>query len=143
MSVESVSARFTKAGLPRSRRSIQRNCQRDHLICTTVDSEISEMYLIADHGYDHDGFRAALTDAALSGCSAGSRTGVASPCDTTGAPIPLWAFCIAETVIFWLWVLGLKTATSSRSGGHSRPIAVRHPTRTTVRSARQARSAPR
>ena len=46
MTVEDASARFADAGLPRSTRSIQRYCQRGHLSCTTVDTEISEMYLI-------------------------------------------------------------------------------------------------
>jgi hypothetical protein len=46
MTVDDASARFADAGLPRSVRSIQRYCQRGHLSCTTVDTEISEMYLI-------------------------------------------------------------------------------------------------
>lgn len=46
MTVEAASARFAEAGLPRSLRSIQRYCQRGHLTCTTVDTEIAEMYLI-------------------------------------------------------------------------------------------------
>lgn len=46
LTVEEASARFSDAGLPRSVRSIQRYCQRGHLTCTTVDTEISEMYLI-------------------------------------------------------------------------------------------------
>ena len=46
MTVDDVSARFAEAGLPRSVRSIQRYCQRGHLTCTTVDTEISEMYLV-------------------------------------------------------------------------------------------------
>lgn len=46
MTVDDVSARFADAGLPRSVRSIQRYCQRGHLTCATVDTEISEMYLI-------------------------------------------------------------------------------------------------
>lgn len=46
MTVDDASARFAEAGLPRSVRSIQRYCQRGHLTCTTVDTEISEMYLI-------------------------------------------------------------------------------------------------
>ena len=46
MTVDDASARFADAGMPRSVRSIQRYCQRGHLSCTTVDTEISEMYLI-------------------------------------------------------------------------------------------------
>jgi chromosome segregation ATPase len=46
MTVDDASARFAEAGLPRSVRSIQRYCQRGHLTCTSVDTEISEMYLI-------------------------------------------------------------------------------------------------
>jgi len=46
MTVDGASARFAEAGLPRSVRSIQRYCQRGHLSCTTVDTEISETYLI-------------------------------------------------------------------------------------------------
>mgnify|MGYP001214780110 FL=1 len=46
MTVDDASARFAEAGLPRSLRSIQRYCQRGHLTCTTVDTEIAEMYLI-------------------------------------------------------------------------------------------------
>ena len=46
MTVDDASARFAEAGLPRSIRSIQRYCQRGHLTCTTVDTEIAEMYLI-------------------------------------------------------------------------------------------------
>lgn len=46
MTVEAASARFADAGLPRSIRSIQRYCQRGHLSCTTVDTEIAEMYVI-------------------------------------------------------------------------------------------------
>jgi hypothetical protein len=46
MTVDGASARFAEAGLPRSLRTIQRYCQRGHLTCTTVDTEIAEMYLI-------------------------------------------------------------------------------------------------
>lgn len=46
MTVDDAASRFADAGLPRSVRSIQRYCQRGHLTCTTVDTEISEMYLI-------------------------------------------------------------------------------------------------
>lgn len=46
MTVEEALVHFTDAGLPRSERTIQRYCQRGHLTCTLVDTEISEMYLI-------------------------------------------------------------------------------------------------
>ena len=87
--------------------------------------------LIADKGYDSDWFREALTAWSIdalhsaeanrkaqhpydkqtstssatgsSTCSAGSRTGAASPPATTAAPTPSSrAICIAATVIFYL-----------------------------------------
>jgi hypothetical protein len=37
---------FAEAGVPRSVRTVQRYCKKGHLDCITVDTEISEKYLI-------------------------------------------------------------------------------------------------
>ena len=46
LSAEETSAIFADAGVPRSVRTVQRYCQKGHLACITVDTEISEKYLI-------------------------------------------------------------------------------------------------
>ena len=46
LSAEETSVLFAEAGVPRSVRTVQRYCKKGHLACITVDTEISEKYLI-------------------------------------------------------------------------------------------------
>ncbi len=46
LSVEESSVIFADAGVPRSVRTVQRYCKKEHLDCITVDTEISEKYLV-------------------------------------------------------------------------------------------------
>ncbi len=46
LSAEETSVIFAEAGVPRSVRTVQRYCKKGHLACITVDTEISEKYLI-------------------------------------------------------------------------------------------------
>ena len=46
LSAEETSVIFADAGVPRSVRTVQRYCKKGHLACITVDTEISEKYLI-------------------------------------------------------------------------------------------------
>ena len=46
LSAEETSVIFAAAGVPRSVRTVQRNCKNGHLDCITIDTEISEKYLI-------------------------------------------------------------------------------------------------
>ena len=46
LSAEETSVLFAEAGVPRSIRTVQRYCKKEHLDCITIDTEISEKYLI-------------------------------------------------------------------------------------------------
>ncbi len=46
LSAEETSVLFADAGVPRSVRTVQRYCKKGHLACITVDTELSEKYLI-------------------------------------------------------------------------------------------------
>ncbi len=46
LSAEETSVIFADAGVPRSVRTVQRYCKKGHLDCITIDTEISEKYLI-------------------------------------------------------------------------------------------------
>ncbi|MCH7634282.1 MAG: hypothetical protein IIA36_06265 [Proteobacteria bacterium] len=46
LSAEETSVIFAEAGVPRSVRTVQRYCKKGHLACITIDTEISEKYLI-------------------------------------------------------------------------------------------------
>ncbi len=46
LSAEETSVLFAEAGVPRSIRTVQRYCKKGHLDCITIDTEISEKYLI-------------------------------------------------------------------------------------------------
>ncbi len=46
LSAEETSVIFAEAGVPRSVRTVQRYCKKGHLYCITIDTEISEKYLI-------------------------------------------------------------------------------------------------
>lgn len=46
LSAEETSVIFADAGVPRSVRTVQRYCKKGHLHCITIDTEISEKYLI-------------------------------------------------------------------------------------------------
>ena len=46
VTAEEASLLFAEAGVPRSVRSVQRFCQKGHLTCILVDTEMTEMYLI-------------------------------------------------------------------------------------------------
>ncbi len=46
LSAEETSVLFAEAGVPRSVRTVQRYCKKGHLACITVDTEISDKYLI-------------------------------------------------------------------------------------------------
>ena len=46
LSAEETSVIFAEAGVPRSVRTVQRYCKKGHLDCITIDTEISEKYLI-------------------------------------------------------------------------------------------------
>ena len=52
LTAEQVSDRFAEAGVPRSVRSIQRFCQKGHLSCTAVDTEVGQKYLIDPDSVD-------------------------------------------------------------------------------------------
>ncbi len=46
LSAGETSVIFAEAGVPRSVRTVQRYCKKGHLYCITIDTEISEKYLI-------------------------------------------------------------------------------------------------
>ena len=46
VAAEDASLLFAEAGVPRSVRTVQRFCQKGHLDCVLVDTEMTEMYLI-------------------------------------------------------------------------------------------------
>ncbi len=46
LSAEETSVIFAEADVPRSVRTVQRYCKKRHLDCITIDTEISEKYLI-------------------------------------------------------------------------------------------------
>ncbi len=46
LSAEETSVIFADAGVPRSVRTVQRYCKKRHLDCITIDTEISEKYVI-------------------------------------------------------------------------------------------------
>lgn len=46
VTVEEAFLFFAEAGVPRSGRSVRRFCQKGHLDCILVDTEMTEMYLI-------------------------------------------------------------------------------------------------
>ena len=52
LTVDQVAAKFEDEGLPRSSRTIQRYCQKGHLSCSRVDTEIAEMYYIDPNSVD-------------------------------------------------------------------------------------------
>ncbi len=52
LSAEETSAIFADAGVPRSIRTVQRYCKKEHLDCITIDTEISETYLIDRNSVD-------------------------------------------------------------------------------------------
>ena len=52
LTVEETSGIFAEAGVPRSIRSVQRYCKMGHLDCISVDTEISEKYLIDHNSVD-------------------------------------------------------------------------------------------
>jgi hypothetical protein len=47
LSIEEVSECYTRAGHPRTHRSIQRYCAQGHLDCRRVETPFGEKYLIA------------------------------------------------------------------------------------------------
>ena len=52
LSVEEASDLFANAGVPRSVRSVQRFCQKGHLDCIPVDTEMGQKYLVSREGVD-------------------------------------------------------------------------------------------
>lgn len=52
LTIEEVLARYAKAGLPRTPRSIQRYCAKGHLECRLIETQFGEKYLIAPASVD-------------------------------------------------------------------------------------------
>ena len=52
LSVEAASDLFAAAGVPRSIRSVQRFCQKGHLDCIPVDTELGQKYLVSRESVD-------------------------------------------------------------------------------------------
>lgn len=52
LSVEATSALFSRAGVPRSPRTVMRYCANGHLDCQKVDTERNEKYLVSRESVD-------------------------------------------------------------------------------------------
>jgi hypothetical protein len=52
LTIDGALERYTRAGLPRTPRSIQRYCAKGHLQCRLIETEFGEKYLIAPASVD-------------------------------------------------------------------------------------------
>src|ERR1700689_1971274 len=52
LTIDDALERYTRAGLPRTPRSIQRYCAKGHLQCRLIETEFGEKYLIAPTSVD-------------------------------------------------------------------------------------------
>jgi hypothetical protein len=52
LTIDEALERYTRAGLPRTPRSIQRYCAKGHLQCRLIETEFGEKYLIAPTSVD-------------------------------------------------------------------------------------------
>jgi len=52
LSIDEALERYTKAGHPRTPRSVQRYCAKGHLVCRLVETGFGEKYLIASDSVD-------------------------------------------------------------------------------------------
>ena len=52
LTIDEALARYARAGLPRTPRSIQRYCAKGHLQCRLIETEFGEKYLISPASID-------------------------------------------------------------------------------------------
>ena len=52
LSIDEALERYTRAGLPRTPRSVQRYCAKGHLVCRMVDTPFGEKYLITSESVE-------------------------------------------------------------------------------------------
>src|SRR5580700_6895156 len=52
LTIDEALERYSRAGLPRTPRSIQRYCAKGHLQCRLIETEFGEKYLIAPASVD-------------------------------------------------------------------------------------------
>jgi hypothetical protein len=52
LSIDEALDRYTRAGLPRTPRSVQRYCAKGHLVCRMVDTPFGEKYLITSESVE-------------------------------------------------------------------------------------------
>jgi hypothetical protein len=52
LTIDEALERYTRAGLPRTPRSIQRYCAKGHLECRLIETPIGEKYLISPPSVD-------------------------------------------------------------------------------------------
>src|SRR6202167_561736 len=52
LTIDNALERYSRAGLPRTPRSIQRYCAKGHLQCRLIETEFGEKYLIAPGSID-------------------------------------------------------------------------------------------